>query len=393
MYKKLCKKWRKKLIVSSVTLISAALLAQSAQGMNQQKEYRPRTQEEKELAKENAKKITKQLISEFKKNIPAMEFFADNKQESKKICGTLETIDKINNYSWKLEYSRLSASSIDFTIFINKNGMTCGNIYGELSKNGITDKLKLYIASLSVTEPNRQQGFGEALLATIIELATYFKKKTKISLIAEPEKEAMRPVLMKYYKEFGFSVHKKKIKWLKLYIDNNGTIIKPDAMDAYISTLRNNRKTQYSNGAKKIAQELYNTVKLTENTNNLLIKSFKTVIGNVKPVTGMVRKVLDGEYRLKLTVGDKYTKQIDFLIASDKKNTNLKLLAEALNYQPYDEKCVEKIINFIAIAALHELGNLFKSEKTTVACIPIYWTIFGQNWGTNMGINITTPAI
>ncbi len=85
----------------------------------------------------------------------------------------------------------------------------------------------IMVTSFAVNQQHRQNGFGRFLLLTLIEatkLLTCYQ--AAISLYASPDEYALQPVLINYYKSFGFLPEQMGYESLKLTI-KNGSIVYP----------------------------------------------------------------------------------------------------------------------------------------------------------------------
>lgn len=130
------------------------------------------------------------------------------------------------NFDWKISRTNTELSRT-FTCRVCQHNT--GVLVGKIKFTGIgPDKeLEVTIDQLKVAKKFRQQGLGRALLLTVIDITTLLGcEKVEISLEAEPDNEAMLPILINYYKSFGFIPESTQSEYLKLYIDKNGKILK-----------------------------------------------------------------------------------------------------------------------------------------------------------------------
>lgn len=85
----------------------------------------------------------------------------------------------------------------------------------------------IMVTSFAVNQRHRQKGFGRFLLLTLIEATKLLTcNQATISLYASPDEYALQPVLMNYYKSFGFLPEHMGCESLKLTI-KNGSIVYP----------------------------------------------------------------------------------------------------------------------------------------------------------------------
>lgn len=114
----------------------------------------------------------------------------------------------------------------------------------------------IYIKWLKINDQLRQHGFGATLLNTVLGLAKSLKRRVKVHLIAIPlEDDDMLNILVRYYKGFGFVPQVDDHDFQRLYIDENGVMIKSFEIKEYLKPQYKNRVKVYKDYSLVLAKK------------------------------------------------------------------------------------------------------------------------------------------
>lgn len=225
--------------------------------------YQPRTQEQKEQTTKCAKECSIELVRWLKTIDVLKNVIPESTTENTYTYTPTSKLLKGHTVSLSLTKAKFKACLLEITIKNNSNE-SVGFIIVSIEQNPLKKRSEIYVASLKIKSfLNRQKGLGTALLSTILELAKSLKSDIKLSLAATPENQTMLPTLIKYYKEFGFRPKAKSYTYQKLYIDKNGTIIKPFAMADYRKKRQQIMKDEYLETLNKKSTEVIDFIKNT----------------------------------------------------------------------------------------------------------------------------------
>ena len=179
-----------------------------------------RSPEQKKLAEEYAQKTSKTLALNIKKLVPS-KFFTDTN-----FIGTdtvkLKTVN--DGLNWQFTYKTNKDRVFLITALETASQKKVG--YIECAFKIEDDEKTLNINDLSVSETKRLGGLGKTMLLTAIELAKSFYPDSKITLYSLADDDAIRIVLIRYYKAFGFVPDKTDPANMTMYI-KNGKVLKP----------------------------------------------------------------------------------------------------------------------------------------------------------------------
>lgn len=300
--------------------------------------YKPRTPEEKKKVDEAAQKCSQTLIQKINEH-SFMEFLnnRDKSEKSVKRYSLGQAFEEYKNFYWHACYvGKKNESSIKVFIVVDKanyamkkNNIDSGKLYEKSKKEQLAyceltiknmikkQRIDIYIDYLQTNDQVRQNGFGAALLYTILGLAKSLKSRVKVHLMAVPlEDSSMLNILVKYYKGFGFVPKAKDHDFQRLYIDENGVMIKSFDIKEYLKPQYMQRMTAYNYCATDIAETIRcfideNEKKVSAQKNDQLINITEPIFSYKKKVSWSIKKQKKNIYSLlfyrKYT--DKYNKE------------------------------------------------------------------------------------